>query len=491
MFLSLFRAGADRSPWGDFWFEPVSRSTGSGMRVSPDTALSLTAVYACVRVRAESFALLPFRMYRRGIDGQRKAVTDHWLYRLMAKRPNRWQTPFEFREMLQGHLDLRGNAFCQIIDDGAGGIAELLPMHPDRITVEMVDGQDYRYRYTRADGSRQVFRRDQVWHLRGLSGDGVVGFNPIELARESIGEALQYQAYSSRFFANNATPPIWIKYPGKMADKATRESVRETLQAGQTGMNRGKLMVLDQGMELQAVSVNLKDLQFLEARQMKVPEIARLFRVPPHKIGDLSKATFSNIEQQSIEFWQDAMQPTAERWEASIECQLLGDDSIDVEFDMRAQMRGDSAARAQYLHNLVLDGILTRNEAREIEGFDRIEGLDEPLVPTNERELSDPDPNGEAGAGETLPDATPPANDEDAAAQQNRLRAVLIGNADRMARRIAAGDWPADQVLSDALALPLADAGRLQALAQAQGWAGAERHIVATHLLGIALKGTA
>jgi len=314
VFLSIRADGgmSDRSPWGDFFFQPVARS-GSGMHVTPDTALALTAVYACVRVRAESFALLPFRLYRTRPGGARQRVADHWLVRLFCRQPNRWQTPFQWREMLQSHLDLRGNAFNEIVEDGRGGIAELRPLHPDRMTAELLGETDWRYRYQQRDGSFRILRRDQVWHLRGLGGNGIVGYNPIELAREALGEALQYQSYAARFFANNATPPAWIKYPGTIGDKAKREQLRESIQAAQTGANRGKLMVLDQGMELNALQVNLRDLQFLEARKDKVPEIARMFRVPPHKIGDLSKATFSNIEQQAIEFWQDAIQPNCER----------------------------------------------------------------------------------------------------------------------------------------------------------------------------------
>lgn len=460
MFTSIFNSGAradggDRSPWGSFWFESLSRMTGSGIRVGADQALTLSAVYACVRVRAESFALLPFRLYRPKVGGGRQRVTDHWLVRLISRRPNRFQTPFEWREMLQGHLDLRGNAFCEIVEDGTGGIAEMLPMHPDRVTIELIGERDWRYRYAQRDGSTRVLRRDQVWHLRGLGGDGIVGYNPIELARESLGEALQYQAYSSRFFANNATPPAWIKFPGKIADKATRDTLRESIQKAQTGANRGKVMVLDQGMELHALSVNLKDLQFLEARGMKVPEIARLFRVPPHKIGDLSKATFSNIEQQSIEFWQDAMQPTAQRWESSIINTLLGDDTdLEVDFDMRAQLRGDSAARAAYIHNLVLDGVLTRNEGREIEGYDPIDGLDEPLVPINERELDD-DP------ADVQPPASKPepgeGSDTDA-----RLALMVQENAARLTRRfVKAGFYGFDAALiASAMAIPLASAQR-------------------------------
>src|SRR5574337_1304764 len=251
----LFRrnaSGADRSPWGDFWFQPVGVRSGAGVRVDADSAMRLSAVYACVRALAESFAVLPFVLYRPRVGGGSSRVTDHWLYRLFARQPNRFQTPFEWREMLQGHLALRGNAFNQIVPDGVGGIAELLPLHPDRIKIEMLDNGSWRYRYTDRLGNLQYFRRDQVWHLRGLSGDGIAGMSPIDVARQAI---------------------------------------RESWQAMQGGANRGRTALLDQGMKYHEVGVSNKDSQFLESRQFTVGDVARIFRIPPHLIGDLSGAT--------------------------------------------------------------------------------------------------------------------------------------------------------------------------------------------------------
>lgn len=441
MFVTRIRASEDRSPWGDFWFEPVTARSLTGQRVGADGAMRQAAVYACVRVLTESFAVLPFRLYRPRANGRgRQLVTDHWLYRLFARQPNRFQSPFEFRETLQGHLVLRGNAFCEILEDGRGGIAELVPRHPDRIRVEMLDNGSWRYLYHQRNGQEVALRRDQVWHLRGLSGDGILGLNPIELQREAIASGLSAQEYGNRFFANDAKPTGgWISTPDNVnfADKATRETFRESVQSAISGANRHKMLVLDRGMKYNEVGMTNKDSQFLEARQLNRTEIAGMFRVPPHMVGDLSKATFSNIEQQAIDFWQNSMLPWTERWESSIEAQLLQDDGLDVEFDFRNLMRGDADSRGTYIHNLVLDGVLTRNEARELEGYDPLEGLDEPLVPVNEREISDPDPNGEAGTGETLPDSTttpPDDNDE----QATRLANLAHATAERAARREAA-----------------------------------------------------
>lgn len=440
MFLSLFRAERP-APDDDFWFTPLGRETAAGVLVSPDRALQLTAVYGCVRLLAESFATLPFGLYRPRADGRGRArVVDHWLYRLMTRRPNRFQTPFEWREMLQGHLALRGNAFNQIIPDGRGGIAELMPMHPDRVTIELLDNGSYRYRYTPRVGGQEVLRRDEVWHLRGLSSDGIVGLSPLELAREAIGLGLAAQSYASRFFANDAKPTGgWIESPAKFGEETTRERFRESVQRAVGGANRHKILVLDRGMKYHEIGVSNRDSQFLETRQANVADIARMFRVPPHKIADLSRSTNNNIEHQDIEFYKDTMLPWTERWESSIRSELLGEDTdLDVEFDFSRLLRGDAKSRAEYAHAGVLDGWLTRNEARELENYDPIEGLDEPLVPVNMRGISDPIPQASRQA----------AGDAGA-----RLSGVLRSNSARFARRIAAGHPPSAEVLAEALAI--------------------------------------
>lgn len=342
MFITRPRASfEDRSPFGDFWFEPISSRSLTGVRVGAEGALRLAAAYACVRILSESFAVLPFRLYRvtPGVRG-RRLVTDHWLYRLFARRPNRFQSPFEFREMLQGHLALRGNAYCEIIEDGAGSIAELLPRHPDRVRVELLDNGSWRYLLREADGQHRPLRRDQVWHLRGLSSDGIMGMSPVELQREALASGLSAQEYGNRFFANDAKPTGgWIGTPENVnfADKATRDTYRESVQAAISGANRHKMLVLDRGMKYNEVGMSNKDSQFLEARMFNRTEIAGMFRVPPHMIGDLSRSTFSNIEQQSIDFWQGTMLPWCERWESAIETQLLTaqDEDLDVDFDFR------------------------------------------------------------------------------------------------------------------------------------------------------------
>lgn len=482
MFFSLFggapRADAggdsDRSPFGNFWFQPVGMRTSSGMRVTADTARALPAVWAAVKVLSESFAVMPFELYRLSDNGkQRSKQRKHWLYRLLSKRPNQWQTPYEFRLMLMGHLALRGNAFCQISANGSGEITELLPLHPDRMTVEMLPNGDYRYRYTDQNGGYVYYTRGDIWHLRGLSDDGIMGLNPIECERDAIGEGLAMQAYSSRFFANDAKPGFWVEYPGSFKDQQTKMAWRDSWQRMQGGANRNKVAVLERGMKLHELGLKNSDSQFIEGRQLKIADVARIFRVPPHMIGDLSRATFSNIEQQSIEFWQGTMLPYVELWESSIEFFLLAqglggpDDDLEAEFDMDRMMRGDSIARATYYASRTQWGSLMPAEVREREGEEPLPWLNYTMRPVNMAKM---DASGETNViqGPPAPDGQPdkePDGDEPpppnrkanaramASASLARMRNLIQSNAQRMARRIASGSTTPAEQLAEALAV--------------------------------------
>ena len=393
-FLSRLLASGDRSPYGGFWFEPVGVHTTAGLRVSADSALQLSAVFACVRIIASQFASLPFTLYRNRPDGGKDRVTDHPAYRLLARKPNPYQNAFEWREMMAGHLVLRGNAYNQIVTDGRGNITALMPLHPDRIRILLGASGDYRYQYTDPAGNLVNFARGEIWHLRGLSSDGIIGLSPIALARNALGGAMAAQDYGARFFANDATPTGgWIEYPGSFKDKQAREQFRESLQEAQSGINHGKLAVFEFGMKYHQISVTPEDAQFLETRRFQVTDIARWFGVPPHKIGDLDRATNNNIEQQALEFVQETLGPMAERWEASIEAELLFDDEdLEAEFQFSQLMRGDSQSRATFYNMGINSGWLTRNEARIAENLNPLPGLDQPLRPLNMAEEGQNDP---------------------------------------------------------------------------------------------------
>lgn len=412
------------------------------MRVSADAALRLAAVYACVRILSETMASLPIVIYRTRPDGGKDRIKDHWLYHRLARTPNRYQNPFEWREMLQGHLTLRGNAYCQILANAKGEITELLPIHPDRVKLEMLTNGDYRYRISQAGGAELILPRGEVWHLRGLSSDGLLGMSPIELARESLGMALAAQDYGARFFANDAKPTGgWIEFPGNFKDAEAKRVFRESYQQAQAGANRGKVLVLENGMKFHEVGVTNKDAQFLELRKFQITDIARLFRVPPHMIADLDRATFSNIEQQSLEFVMHTMTPWAERWEAAIGRDLIFDsEALEVEFDFSNLMRGDVASRSAYYQSGIQNGWLTRNEARAAENLNPIAGLEQPLRPLNMVEESDAQESETESASPASDTASESGSDETAnptdAHMRLRFGALISSNAHRLARRI-------------------------------------------------------
>jgi HK97 family phage portal protein len=350
--------------------------------------------------------------------------------------------------MLQGHLALRGNAYNQIITNPRGEIIELVPIHPDRVRVELLRSGQFRYRVTDRFGDETILPRGDVWHLRGLSSDGLLGMSPIELARESLGMALAAQEYGARFFANDAKPTGgWIEFPGSFKDAEAKKIFRESYQQAQSGSNRGKVLVLENGMKFHEVGVTNKDAQFLELRKFQITDIARLFRVPPHMIADLDRATFSNIEQQSLEFVMHTMTPWAERWEAAIERDLIFEnEDLEVEFDFANLMRGDAASRSAYYQSGIQNGWLTRNEARAAENLNPIVGLEQPLRPLNMVEESDAEESESENSSSDTDSSTETETETEAESNSGlnpvdadfRLRfgALVESNARRLARRI-------------------------------------------------------
>jgi len=403
MFASLFKA-EDRSPFGNYWFEPVGTRSMAGMQVTPDSAMRVSAVYACVRELSQSFAVLPVEFYRQ--QGRKRVkVTNHPLYKLLRKRPNRWQNAYEWREMLQGHIALRGNAYNYVSANSRGEIKELIPLHPDRVKIAIKSDGDYGYEYTERGGQKTTYAREEIWHIKGLAPDIYRGYNPIELARDSVGTALAAQEYGARFFANDAKPTGgWIEHPGSFKTPEAKKQFRDSWQQMQSGFNRGKTAILEGGMKYHDIGISNVDAQFLETKKFGIEDIARMFGVPPHRIGHLERSTNNNIEHQGLEYVTYTMMPIAERWEASIEAELLfDDDEIEIEFNFSRLLRGDSKSRGSYYKDGILTGWMTRNEAREMENLNPIDGLDEPLRPLNmmpESEADDEDGDEKNDEGE-------------------------------------------------------------------------------------------
>jgi HK97 family phage portal protein len=354
---NAFRAlagGQALPPWDDYWYSRPGWDSAAGMAVTPETAMKLSAVFACVRVRSESLATCPLVVYKRLPNGGKVRAPEHPLYQVLHNSPNIWQTSVEFVEMMQAHLDLRGNAFARILPGPRGAIDQLIPLHPDLVQVFRLPNGRLKYQVSsRFTAEVDWYMQEEIFHLRGLTSDGLVGLSPIAVQRETIGTGLGLQDYGARFFANDATTRTWIKNPGKFKDDAARDRFRENYQKSQTGENRHKTAVLEEGLELHAIGLSNRDSQFLEANLNTREEICGIYRVPPHKIGILMRATNNNIEHQGIEFVTDAIQPAATRWERRINTDLIdpisdaldGSDEYFAEFIVGGLLRGDMKSR--------------------------------------------------------------------------------------------------------------------------------------------------
>lgn len=383
MFLTQNNNSSNRSPVDDFWFQPII-STTTGVRVSPERAMMLSTVYACIKVLAETVAQLPFILYER-LDNEGKGrARKQPLYRTLGVRPNKWQTSFEWREMMQAHAALRGNGYSEIIYSANGRILQLIPLHPDRVKLRLLSDTNFYYDYTEKNGHTRRINRGQMFHLRGLSFDGFNGISPIEYERESIGEAIAAQEYGARFFQNDATPRGWVEHPGKFKDDDARNNWIRQWKAARTGANRHSTAVLERGMKYHEVGVTNKDIQFLETRKYKDVDIARIFRISPHKIGILDKSSFNNIEHLGLEFVTDTMMPWFRRWEQAVSRDLIVDeDRYFAEFLVDSLLRGDMKSRSEMYTASITSGWLTRNEVRKKENMNPIDGLDKPLEQLN------------------------------------------------------------------------------------------------------------
>ena len=269
--------------------------------------MQMTAVYFCVRILAEAVAGLPLHLYRYTNDGGKTKAIDHPLYRLLHDEPNPEMSSFVFRETLMTHLLLWGNAYSQIIRNGKNEIIALYPLMPNKMTVERdSSGQLYYSYYCGSDETYRerdntvILRPTDVLHIPGLGFDGLVGYSPIAMAKNAIGMAIACEEYGAKFFANGAAPGGVLEHPGTIKDPArVRESWQSTF--GGSG-NANKIAVLEEGMKYTPIGIAPEQAQFLETRKFQINEIARIFRVPPHMVGDLENSSFSNIEQQSLEF---------------------------------------------------------------------------------------------------------------------------------------------------------------------------------------------
>lgn len=372
----------------------------SGKSVTERSAMQMTAVYSCVRILAEALAGLPLHLYRYGESGSKDKAIDHPLYRLLHDEPNPEMSSFVFRETLMTHLLLWGNAYAQIIRNGKGEVIALYPLMPNKMTVDRDDKGQLYYTYSHSkeeantmEGSNVYLTPSDVLHIPGLGFDGLVGYSPIAMAKNAIGMAIACEEYGAKFFANGAAPGGVLEHPGTIKDP---QRVRESWQSTFGGSHdANKIAVLEEGMKYTPIGISPEQAQFLETRKFQINEIARIFRVPPHMVGDLEKSSFSNIEQQSLEFVTYTLQPWLIRWEQALFRVLLNEkekDELFFKFNVDGLLRGDYASRMSGYAIGRQNGWLSANDIRELENLNRIpadEGGDLYLINGNMCKMSD------------------------------------------------------------------------------------------------------
>lgn len=365
--------GPPRDPVVAEWLGMGARSA-SGMNVTPDTSMKVTAVFRAVTILSQTFGSLPIGVYRQTADNGRELDKSHPLYDVLVRKPNRWQTSFEWREMMSGHFALRGRCYSEIISSNGKAIAELVPLHPDRVRPFWAPDGKIVFAYSPLSGPERIILQSEMHYMHGLSTgpDGITPLSPIAENREAVGLALATEEHGARLFANGTRLGGVLKMAGHLKDDAARKEFMKSWNEAHSGVsNRGKTALLEQGLEWQAIGMTNEDAQYIDSRIHQIAEIARIFGIPPHKLYDLSRSTNNNIEHQGIEFVTDNIRPGAIRREEAMERDLLFGASAkthSIMFDLDGLMRGDSAARAAYYASALQNGYKTRNQVRVMEG---------------------------------------------------------------------------------------------------------------------------
>lgn len=401
----------------------------AGPRVDQDSAMRSTAVFACVRIISESIAGLPLIVYRQSGRNKERAA-NHPMYRILHDLANPEMTSFEWREHAMAHVCAWGNHWSEKEFDNAGRIVNLWPLRPDRMESweRRADGVWWHYRLP--DETMRWFPAWRLHHIRGL-GNGVIGYSPITwAAKQAIGLSLATEEFGARFFSNGARPGGYLKHPGKLSDAAHKRLKESHAESHQGLSNAHRFKILEEGMDVATVGIPPNEAQFLETRKFQVTEIARIFRVPPHMLADLERATFSNIEHQSLEFVMHTLRPWLVRHEQAILRDLFTEAerrNLFAKYKVDGLLRGDTATRHQAYNTGVLTGYYTRNEVRELEDLNPLDGLDEPLIPLNMLEVGQEPPgqqNGGNGESEIGNRALPDRDARSARAESDRRKLI-------------------------------------------------------------------
>lgn len=366
----------------------MGSGSASGVSVTPETAMRQATVFACVRVLSESLAQLPKQLYQHRRDGGKDRLTETPLYTILHHQPNEWMTSFELFEYAMASVANRGNFYSFINWIGRGDnqeIKELLPLPTGDVEPVMDDNWNLSYK-VRLNGQQKTIPAGNIWHVRGMTVDGFTGLSLISYQREVIGMAIAAERHGASMFKNGARPGGVLKHPQKLSPDAAAR-ISESWAKAHGGGKQGGTAVLEEGLDYQAITITNKDAQYLEARKFQRNEIAAIYRVPPHLIGDLEKATFSNIEHQSLEFVKFTMLPWCKRFEQTIYRDLLTPAQraagVFAEFNLDGLERGDLAGRYAAYNTGINAGILCPNECRAKENLNPRPGGNEFLRPLN------------------------------------------------------------------------------------------------------------
>lgn len=367
----------------------VGGRSSSGILVNESSALTLSAVWACHRILAETLAHPPLVVYERkkGKDGKQRIepAADLEIFWSLKNEFNDHMTSLVARETVMGHVAGYGNGYFEVERRRNAEPVQLWPMLPDRTNPILENGK-LRYE-TRVDGQPVKISAQNTVHIPGLGFDGYKGYSPIQMARNVVGLGQATEEFGAKYFSQGSKSGGVLMYPGQLSPKA-KENIQNSFENDTQGLDKAhRITILEEGTKFIATTIPPNDAQFLETRKFQVIEIARFYRMPLHKMQEMERSTNNNIEQQAIEFVMDTMLPWFVRWEQELNRKLwvTREDRkrYFCKFNLNGLLRGDSAARSQYYKSAIETGYMTRNEVRELEDLEPLDGLDEPLVPLN------------------------------------------------------------------------------------------------------------
>lgn len=412
----------------------LNSTTYAGPVVTEDTAMTYSAVFAAVRLLSWSIAMLPLLTYRRRPGQGRDRAVEHPLYNVLKEEANPEMTAFNFRSLVNSHAIARGNGFAEIEWSRSGTVMALWPLNPTRMDVQRIQGE-LRYLYDLPDGTTANLPAWRVHHVRGLGGNGVIGYSVIRMAMQAIGLGLGTEEYGARFFGNGARPGVILRHPGKLSDTAFGR-LQKSWNADHQGLtNAHRAKILEEGMDVETIGVPPEEAQFLETRKFQISEIARWFNVPPHMLADLERATFGNIEEQGLGFVTYSLGP----WLVNIEQQLALDlltreekKTLYVEHLVDGLLRGRIMDRFSAYNSAIQAGWMNRNEARERENMNPFSDGEAFLVPMNMTPAgSQPSPAGQrshrAAVSQETETATPAEQRaQDLGDQRRKIMAAYV-----------------------------------------------------------------